>query len=143
MHAIEADELSRSVIAYGKERQRDEEAELRAWKAALTRRSARAGELGASGVPRGTFVGSTVLVALVLRGKQITSLIHFYQTKPEGSCIGFEAPWGCRRCESHACPCGLGTERRGPWCDARWGAASAILGGVDGSGDGCGVLLRW
>ncbi|KAE8771752.1 putative protein phosphatase 2C 37 [Hordeum vulgare] len=73
MHAIEADELSRSVIAYRKERQQDEEAELRAWKAALTRRLARAGELGASGVPRGTFVGSTVLVALVLRGRIIVA----------------------------------------------------------------------
>ena len=59
MHAIKADELSRSVIAYRKEHQQDVEAELRAWKAALRRRFARAGELGASGVPRGTFMGST------------------------------------------------------------------------------------
>ncbi|KAI5002687.1 hypothetical protein ZWY2020_027337 [Hordeum vulgare] len=73
MHAIEADELSRSVIAYRKERQQDEEAELRAWKAALTRRFAWAGELGASGVPRDTFVGSTVLVALVLHGRIIVA----------------------------------------------------------------------
>ncbi|KAE8815024.1 putative oxidoreductase czcO [Hordeum vulgare] len=73
MHAIEADELSRSVVAYRKERQQDEEAELRAWKAALTRRFARAGELGTSGVPRGTFVGSTVLVALVLHGRIIVA----------------------------------------------------------------------
>ncbi|KAF7093016.1 hypothetical protein CFC21_095454 [Triticum aestivum] len=69
MHAILADELARAAAAYRKEDQQDEEAEHRAWKAALTRSFVRADELGASGVPRGTIGGSTAVVALLVRGR--------------------------------------------------------------------------
>ncbi|XP_048539063.1 probable protein phosphatase 2C 37 [Triticum urartu] len=73
MHAILADELARAAAAYRKEDQQDEEAEHRAWKAALTRSFVRADELGASGVPRGTIGGSTAVVALLVRGRIIVA----------------------------------------------------------------------
>uniref|UniRef100_A0A452XB61 protein-serine/threonine phosphatase n=1 Tax=Aegilops tauschii subsp. strangulata TaxID=200361 RepID=A0A452XB61_AEGTS len=69
MHAILADELIRAAAAYRKKQQQDEEAELCAWKGALRRSFARADELAASGVPPGTTMGSTAVVALVVRGR--------------------------------------------------------------------------
>ncbi|XBI34549.1 hypothetical protein VPH35_120341 [Triticum aestivum] len=68
MHAILADKLARAAAAYPKEHLQDEEAEHHTWNAALTRSFARADELGASGVPRGTIGGSTAVVALLVRG---------------------------------------------------------------------------
>ncbi|XP_048547172.1 probable protein phosphatase 2C 37 [Triticum urartu] len=68
MHAILADELTRAAVAYRKKQQQDEEAELCAWKGALRRSFARADEQAASGVPTGTVMGSTAVVALVVRG---------------------------------------------------------------------------
>ncbi|XP_044444410.1 probable protein phosphatase 2C 37 [Triticum aestivum] len=73
MHAILADELARAAADYRKESQQDEEAEDRAWKAALTRSFARADELGASGVPQGTIGGSTAMVALLVHGRIIVA----------------------------------------------------------------------
>ncbi|KAM0919954.1 hypothetical protein ACQ4PT_007839 [Festuca glaucescens] len=68
MHAILAEELASAAAAYREaHQQEDQEAELRAWKAALTRSFARADALGAleSG---GTIMGSTAVVALLVRG---------------------------------------------------------------------------
>ncbi|KAM3196329.1 hypothetical protein ACQJBY_072163 [Aegilops geniculata] len=73
MHAILADELARAAADYRKESHQDEEAEHRAWKAALTRSFARADELGVSGVPQGTIGGSTAVVALLVRGRIIVA----------------------------------------------------------------------
>ena len=73
MHAILADELARAAAAYRKENQQDEEAEHRAWKAALARSFMRTDELGASGVPRGTIGGSTAVVALLVLGRIIVA----------------------------------------------------------------------
>ncbi|XBI76557.1 hypothetical protein VPH35_069776 [Triticum aestivum] len=69
MHVILADELSRAAAAYRNKQHQGEEAELCAWKGALRRSFARADELGVSGVPAGTIMGSTAVVALVVRGR--------------------------------------------------------------------------
>ncbi|XP_048539067.1 probable protein phosphatase 2C 37 [Triticum urartu] len=69
MHAILVDEMSRAAAAYRKKQQQDEEAELCAWKGALRRSFTRADELAASGVPAGSIMGSTAVVALVVRGR--------------------------------------------------------------------------
>uniref|UniRef100_A0ACD5TWU7 Uncharacterized protein n=1 Tax=Avena sativa TaxID=4498 RepID=A0ACD5TWU7_AVESA len=70
MHAILAEELALSAAAYRVEHHpaEDEEAELRAWKAALTRSFTRADALGASAVPSAYVVGSTAVVELLVRG---------------------------------------------------------------------------
>ncbi|KAE8802414.1 putative protein phosphatase 2C 37 [Hordeum vulgare] len=69
MHAILAEELTRAAAAYRKKQHQNEEAELCAWKGALRQSFARADELAASAVPRGTIMGSTAVVALVVGGR--------------------------------------------------------------------------
>ncbi|XP_037424946.1 probable protein phosphatase 2C 37 [Triticum dicoccoides] len=69
MHVILADELSCAAAAYRNKQHQGEEAELCAWKGALRRSFALADELGVSGVPAGTIMGSTAVVALVVRGR--------------------------------------------------------------------------
>jgi protein phosphatase 2C len=69
MHAILAEELAGAAAAYREEHQQeDQEAEIRAWKAALTRSFARVDALGASESGPATILGSTAVVALLVRG---------------------------------------------------------------------------
>uniref|UniRef100_A0A8I6YA80 protein-serine/threonine phosphatase n=1 Tax=Hordeum vulgare subsp. vulgare TaxID=112509 RepID=A0A8I6YA80_HORVV len=69
MHAILAEELTGAAAAHRKKQHQDEGAEVCAWKGALRQSFARADELAASAVPRGTIMGSTAVVALVVGGR--------------------------------------------------------------------------
>ncbi|KAI4974568.1 hypothetical protein ZWY2020_047848 [Hordeum vulgare] len=69
MHAILAEELAGAAAAYRTKQHQDEGAEVCAWKGALRQSFARADELAASAVPRGTIMGSTAVVALVVGGR--------------------------------------------------------------------------